>query len=80
MNKEHIFEILSRHCSEVVPELESYEFKFEDRLDDLGANSIDRSEILNMTIEALSLNIPRVELHGAKTMGEIVNLLYEKGK
>ncbi len=29
---------------------------------DLGANSIDRAEIVTMTLEALSLPIPRVEL------------------
>jgi polyketide biosynthesis acyl carrier protein len=80
MKKEDIFELIVRHSREVIPELEDYEFKSNDRLVDLGANSVDRAEIVAMTMEALSLQIPRVELFGAKNIGELAEVFYEKSK
>lgn len=78
MNKEDVFMLVVRQSCEVIPELEGHEFKASDRLVDLGANSVDRAEIITMAMEALSLQIPRVELFGAKNMGELVDVLYEK--
>jgi polyketide biosynthesis acyl carrier protein len=46
-------------------------------LKDLGAYSLDRSEILEMVMTSLSLDIPRVEIFGAKDIGELVDILYE---
>lgn len=78
MNKKDIFQLIVCHSCEVIPELEDHEFKPGDRLAELGANSVDRAEIIMMTMEALSLRIPRVELFGAKNIGELVNVLYKK--
>lgn len=78
MNKEDIFKLIVRHSCEVIPELEGHVFQLSDRLNDLGANSVDRADIIMMTMEALSLQIPRVELFGAKNIGELVDVLYEK--
>ncbi|MCC5467071.1 acyl carrier protein [Pelosinus baikalensis] len=80
MNKTDIFEIIVRHTYEVIPELESELIKPSDQLAQLGANSVDRAEIVAMTMESLSLEIPRVELFGAKNIGELVDVLYEKSK
>jgi polyketide biosynthesis acyl carrier protein len=80
MNKESIFETIVRTICQVIPELEGYAFQPDDRLVDLGANSIDRAEIVTMTLEALSLPIPRVELSEAKSIGELVRILYEKSQ
>lgn len=80
MNKEQIFEIIVKHTREVLPDLEDYPFKQEDRLADLGANSVDRAEIVAMTIESLSLEISRVELAAAKSIGTLTEVLYEKLK
>lgn len=78
MNKEELFKLVVRHVGEVIPELISHEFKPSDRLVDLGANSVDRAEIIMLTMEALSLHISRVELSGAKDLGELTEVLYEK--
>lgn len=78
MQESDVFNIIVRNINEVVPELESHEFKYTDRLADLGANSIDRAEIVTMTLENLSLNIPRVELFGVKSIGELTKAIYEK--
>lgn len=78
MRKEDILKLVIQHSCEVIPELDGHEFKSSDRLADLGANSVDRAEIVGMTLEALALQIPRVELFGAKNIGELVDVLYEK--
>ncbi len=49
-----------------------------DRLSDVLSNSVDRAEFISLTLESLSLNIPRTELFGAKKIGELVSLLYEQ--
>ena len=80
MTKESIFEIIVRATCEVIPELEGHAFQPNDRLADLGANSIDRAEIVTMTLEALSLSIPRVQVSEAKNIGELARILYEKSQ
>lgn len=80
MNREEIFEMVRRHACTVIPELEAHVFQPGDRLADLGANSVDRAEIIAMAMESLALQIPRVELFGAKNIGELVDVLHEKAK
>ena len=80
MVEKDIFNLIIRQICEVIPELNGHEFKYEDKLTDLGANSVDRAEIVTLSLEALSLNIPRVELHGVKNIGELTKVLYEKSQ
>lgn len=80
MNEEEIFKILTRHACEVLQELENHHFKPSDILKDLGANSIDRSEIVMMTLDSLSLKIPLLEIAGARNIGELATILYEKSQ
>ena len=78
MQKEEIFNVITEHAREVIPALEGYVFQQGDALKDLGANSIDRSEIVMMTLESLSLNIPLIEIAGASNIDELASILYEK--
>lgn len=78
MNSQEIFAIVTRHAQEVVPGLENHHFQPTESLKDLGANSIDRSEIVMMTLDSLSLNIPLVETVKATNIGELVNLLHAR--
>jgi polyketide biosynthesis acyl carrier protein len=80
MNKLDIYELIVRHVYEVCPKLEGHELEPDDRLEDLGANSVDRAEIIMITMEALSLHIPRVELFGAKSIGELADVFYKKSQ
>ena len=73
MDKKRIFELVSDHAREVVPELENHVFKPEESLKSLGANSIDRSEILMMTLESIDLTVPLVEFAGVENIAGIVD-------
>jgi polyketide biosynthesis acyl carrier protein len=55
-----------------------HEFAPTDRLQELGANSVDRAEIVTLVLESLALRIPRTELFGPKNIGELAQLLQTK--
>ncbi|MDQ3288682.1 MAG: acyl carrier protein [Pseudomonadota bacterium] len=76
MTVDDIFKILVNHTREVLPEVEDHDFRMEDSLRELGANSIDRSEILMLTLESLSLSIPLIVVAKAENMGELAGLLH----
>lgn len=78
MQRDQIVELIGRCARTVLPDLESHVFLPSDRLVELGANSVDRMEIVMMVQESLSLSIPRVELVGPKNIGEFADLLLRK--
>jgi polyketide biosynthesis acyl carrier protein len=78
MTVHDIFNLIVKNTREVVPELGEHAFQPADRLRDLGANSIDRSEILIMTLEDISLAAPLVQFAGASSIGELAELIYAK--
>ena len=78
MNKQEVFDVVVRTTREVLPDLEEHNFTFHDRLVDLGADSVDRAEIISIVLEDLSLSIPRVELTSVKNIGELTEVLYGK--
>jgi len=78
MPDRHVFDLIVEHTREVIPELDGRPFELSDSLHDLGANSIDRAEIIMMTLESLSVRIPLVELANAKNIGELADLIHGK--
>ncbi|WP_416042342.1 acyl carrier protein [Bacillus subtilis] len=78
MDKQRIFEVLITNICEVLPELDAHRFEPEDQLVELGADSVDRAEIITLVLEDLSLKIPRIELSGVKNIGELAEVLYDK--
>lgn len=78
MPMQEVFDLIVKHTCEVVPELDGHTFVATDSLRELGANSMDRAEIIMMTLEALSVTIPLVELAGANNIGELAKLIHDK--
>lgn len=78
MNQEEIFEIIVNHVREVLPELEGHSFQQTDSLRTLGANSVDRADILMMTLETLALNIPLHEMAKAENIGDLACMIHAK--
>jgi len=78
LNAEEVFALVVSHSREVVPELEGHNFKRTDQLSELGANSVDRAEIIMMTMESVSLRVPLLELSGTGNIGELADLIHEK--
>ena len=78
MTKDEIFSQISIHTKGVVPELENYNIQQTDSLKELGANSVDRAEIITLMMESLGLDIPRVDFFGAKNIKDLVEIFYAK--
>ncbi len=78
MTREEIFNIVKESIAEILPEIDIESLKVEDSLRELGANSIDRADIIIDTMEALGLKIPLVEFGNLANIKEIVDLFYEK--
>jgi len=75
MEKQAIFDLIVKHAREVVPALAGRDLGPDDSLRLLGANSVDRSEIILMTLEALSLNIPLVAMARAENLGQLAEIM-----
>ena len=78
MDKAKLLELIRQQTCQVLPGLEAHQFVASDRLADLGANSVDRAEIVMMVQESLNISVPRVELFGPKNIGELADLLLQK--
>ncbi len=78
MLKESVCQIVKENIVEVLPYLAGKEISIEASLKDLGANSIDRMEIVTMSMERLKVKIPPVELKEVNNLAGLVGLLFEK--
>jgi polyketide biosynthesis acyl carrier protein len=78
MTSQDILGLIARHAGEVLPRLQSHAFQRTDSLKELGANSVDRSEIIMMTLESLSMRIPLIEMAKAANIGELADIIHAK--
>lgn len=76
MNRDEVWNILKKAILEIFPEYASREIGFDASLKALGANSVDRAEILMVTMESLGTKVPMVEFSGAANIGELVAILH----
>lgn len=74
MEREEIFAIIKQNIIEIVPELANHSIMMTDSLRELGANSIDRAEILIKSMASLKLKIPLVDLGQAKNIEALVDI------
>jgi polyketide biosynthesis acyl carrier protein len=78
MTKQDVFQAVKKNIYEVLPYLVGKEIAIENSLKDLGANSIDRMEIVTLSMENLDVKIPPNEFGEVKDIEGLVNLLHEK--
>jgi len=80
VTREDILAVIVQNAQEVLPQLVTHTFQPTDALKDLGANSMDRAEILMMTLESLNLNLPTVAFHGAENIGGLADEILQKSR
>lgn len=78
MDRDTIWAVIVGQIREVVPELAGRPIAETESMAELGLDSIERSEIIMNTLEALELDLPMVQVHGPKNLGELADLLYAK--
>jgi polyketide biosynthesis acyl carrier protein len=78
MSHDEIFEIIVRHTRYVIPNLNGHRFRKTDSLRALGASSVERADILMLTLESLALYVPLAAVGQAKNIGELVDIILAK--
>jgi polyketide biosynthesis acyl carrier protein len=78
MSKENVLEVIIKHVREVIPALADHPFQPTDSLRALGANSVDRADIIMMTLDTLSLRIPLIEMARAENIGDLAGIIHAK--
>jgi polyketide biosynthesis acyl carrier protein len=74
LDTDSTLDVLRGITKDVVPEVDLTRFTADRRLADLGCNSIDRAEILTVTMDRLGVVIPSTELHSELRIGDLVTL------
>ncbi len=77
MAKEYVYEVVKKVIMEVLPDLDSDIISIEKQLKDLGANSIDRMEVVTMSMEELGLKIPLMSFAQVSNIEGLVDVLTE---
>lgn len=78
MRNAAILALIAEALHEVLPELAEHELRESDSLEELGANSMDRAEIVMTVLERMDLDLPLVETSGTHTAGELAERLRDK--
>jgi polyketide biosynthesis acyl carrier protein len=76
IDKEKIFAVIKANTLKVLPDVRPDDVTIDGSLSDLGANSIDRVEVVMYSLQELRLKIPAPELHGLKNLRAVVDLLH----
>lgn len=77
MNRDEIFEVIKENILEVIPDISIENITFNDSLKEIGANSVDRADIIMFSMESLNIRVPMVKFGNAKNIGEIIDIMYE---
>lgn len=77
MEKNKIYNTIIKNSYEVLEGMEDENITGDNNFLEIGANSIDRAEIINLTLEDLELDVPRVGLAKANNINELVDAIYE---
>ncbi|WP_238651992.1 acyl carrier protein [Paenibacillus piscarius] len=77
MNKDQVLEIMRTKMLDILPDLPAERIRREVSMKELGANSIDRFDIISDTMEELNIRIPLLHFGSLKNIGEVVDFLHE---
>lgn len=75
MTKAEVFEVVKNIIIEIL-DIPTSEIAIEKNLSDLGANSVDRMEIVTMSMECLGLKIPLLSFAAVSNIEGLVDVLY----
>lgn len=72
-----VWDVLTTTVVEVLPECNKQTIAPSQTLKALGANSIDRVEIIILVLKSLNLKIPLIEFAQAQNLKDLVNIFSE---
>lgn len=76
MDKPAVFAVVRNVTQSILVGVDASQITPEKSLTELGANSIDRVEVVTGAMEQLGVKVPRVELFGATNLQGLVDILH----
>lgn len=78
VTKAEIFTVIQGHILDILTKLAPEDVRSDVSMRTLGANSIDRAEVVVKSMADLALKIPLIEFGNVSSIGELVDVFYEK--
>jgi polyketide biosynthesis acyl carrier protein len=75
LTADDVFAVVRDTVLEVLPDLDAADIGIDGTLTDLGANSIDRADIVTMAQERLGIVVPVAQFRGVADIGALVEVL-----
>jgi polyketide biosynthesis acyl carrier protein len=70
--------LISTALLEIIPDLSKGQLSYDDAFIELGANSVDRGELITLTIERLELDASLIEFAMAYSINSLADLVMAK--
>lgn len=77
MTKEQVYQVVNKVIMEVLPDLDQDAVRIEKSLKELGANSIDRMEVVTRSMEELGIVVPLMSFAQVSNIQGLVDVLTE---
>ncbi len=74
--KDEVFEIVKNNILEILPKVQPDMVSIEKSLVDLGANSVDRMEVVTLSMSDLGVKIPLLSFAGVSNIEGLVDVLF----
>lgn len=75
-SQQEIFEVVKQNTIKVLMDVDPSLITLDTSLTELGANSIDRVEVVMYSMEQLGIEVPRTEFRGVRDISTLVDLLH----
>lgn len=75
MTEQDLFEVVRRHISEVLPEVDADSIQLDQNMRELGANSIDRMDVVIGVQDELGIGVPSEALSKVHNLRSLVAVL-----
>lgn len=74
MEQQEIFVLIRQNLVEVVGDVDPAAVTMDRSLAELGCNSVDRAEVVTMTMQDMGIRVPVMEFQDAGSIGSLVGL------
>jgi len=80
ITKAEVFDIVKNNILEILPKIPPEMISIEKSLSDLGANSVDRMDVVIMSMEDLGVKIPLISFAGVANIEGLVDVLFNNAQ
>lgn len=77
MDRQDILAVLKKHIMQLLPDVQESDFKPGIKMADLGANSMDRGDVIIGVMEELHIKCSLLNFAKAKNLEELTDIFFE---